>query len=286
VRGHGKDGTGNLKAVIAAKAGEWPDTLTSISPSGSLHYYFNYPTGVVIRSNNTGKLAEGVDVIGEGGMVIVPPSIKPGVGAYRWFDKTKIADPPQWLVDCLKAEEHERRVIIDDDEIDIDKVIAALDAATNADVDEETWYHIMAAAHKGSGGDQRAFDAAVRWSKQSDKHDLKRSTEERWEAFNKKPARDINVGTLYWYADQTARGWRNDYMNKVFRDLQAKMQAARDAAKRNSNNDPSPEPDPGGDGAGGDDGGDGAGGDDGGDGAGGDDGDDGGDEPEPDDGRC
>ncbi|MGY8677109.1 AAA family ATPase [Bradyrhizobium sp. UFLA05-153] len=243
IAGHGKDGVGNLKAFIAEHGFEWPDTLTAISPTGGLHYYFNYPTGVVIR-NRQNKPVDGVDICGEGGMVVVPPSIKPGVGPYRWLNAGQpIADPPQWLIDRVKAEEHERPAIIDDEEIDIDKVIFALDAATNADVDETTWYHIMAAAHNGSGGDQRAYDAFERWSGKSEKKHEEKRTKERWKAFTKNPSREIKVGTLYWHADETAPGWRDDYMNKVLRDLQVKMQAAaRDAARRRD--EPSPEPKP------------------------------------------
>jgi hypothetical protein len=70
----------------------------AMSPSGSVHYYFNRPTAVVIK-NSTSQIAAGVDVLGEGGMVLAPPSVKPGVGAYRWLNEgMELADAPDWLI--------------------------------------------------------------------------------------------------------------------------------------------------------------------------------------------
>src|SRR5262249_37974099 len=69
----------------------------SESPSGSRHRYFNQPKGVVIK-NSTSSIGPGIDVRGEGGMVIAPPSVR-GDGAYRWLNDNPIADLPQWLID-------------------------------------------------------------------------------------------------------------------------------------------------------------------------------------------
>ncbi len=73
---HGKDGLASLAAM------NLPDTLQSESPTGSIHYYFNHPGFYVTCSNS--EIAPGVDVKGDGGMVIAPPSVKPGVGVYKW----------------------------------------------------------------------------------------------------------------------------------------------------------------------------------------------------------
>jgi putative DNA primase/helicase len=40
-------------------------------------------------------------VRGDGGMVIAPPSVKPGVGAYRWLNNKEIAEPPDWLIELV-----------------------------------------------------------------------------------------------------------------------------------------------------------------------------------------
>ena len=71
------------------------------SPSGSLHHYFNWPDGIEIKNSASG-IAPGIDVRGEGGMVIAPPSVR-GDGEYRWLNDNPIADAPQWLIDLTAA---------------------------------------------------------------------------------------------------------------------------------------------------------------------------------------
>jgi Bifunctional DNA primase/polymerase, N-terminal/Family of unknown function (DUF5906) len=93
--GHDVDGAASLAAIIA-QHGPLPDTRQSISPSGSIHYWFLYPTDGEIR-NSASAIGPGIDVRGEGGMVLAPPSIKPGKGAYRWLNDLPIAAAPEWL---------------------------------------------------------------------------------------------------------------------------------------------------------------------------------------------
>lgn len=102
--GHNVDGIANLNALIE-RHGQLPDTIEALSPSGSLHIYFKWPDGRNIR-NSAGQVAPGVDVRGDGGMVLAPPSVKPGIDLpYRWknppglFD---LADCPKWLLDLCE----------------------------------------------------------------------------------------------------------------------------------------------------------------------------------------
>lgn len=105
VEGHGVDGIGNLAALVEANS-PLPVTAMAISPTGSVHYYFRWPEGVPIK-NSTGQIAAGVDVRGDGGMVIGVPSVKPGWSEpYRWLkspETTELAECPDWLLKlCLK----------------------------------------------------------------------------------------------------------------------------------------------------------------------------------------
>ena len=81
--GHG-EGTDGLAALakLEAEHGLLPVTLEAESPSGSIHRYFKHP-GFKIK-NSASEVAPGVDVRGDGGMVVAPPSVKPGKGTYRW----------------------------------------------------------------------------------------------------------------------------------------------------------------------------------------------------------
>src|SRR5262249_12360078 len=59
----------------------------------------------------------------------------------------------------------------------------------------------------GSVGGFTAFDA---WSKKSPKYNA-RTTGERWEAFSKCPPTRIGAGTIFFLADKTSPGWREEY---------------------------------------------------------------------------
>jgi putative DNA primase/helicase len=105
--GHAVDGIANLQNLID-RNGPLPHTIEALSPSGSWHLYFKWPDGLDIR-NSAGQVAPGVDVRGDGGMVVSVPSVKPGHALpYRWknppglFD---LADCPTWLLElCAKPE--------------------------------------------------------------------------------------------------------------------------------------------------------------------------------------
>jgi hypothetical protein len=71
-----------------------PETRTHKTRSGGLHLVFRAPLDVRIR-NSAGRLAPGVDVRGEGGYVILPPS--PG---YEIADATDPAEMPLWLINA------------------------------------------------------------------------------------------------------------------------------------------------------------------------------------------
>ncbi len=104
-----------LKAALFVQMGApLPDTLTSLTPSGGEHKWFLMPEGEPI--GNRGNLPEHVDVRGQGGYVIAPPSVrlgdldeggKKGPGAYIWLsgdwtDPAAIAPAPAELVRILR----------------------------------------------------------------------------------------------------------------------------------------------------------------------------------------
>lgn len=79
--------------------GTIPDTLWARTGSGGWHLYFQHP-GKDVR-NSAGRLAPHVDVRGESGYIVAPPSVHPCGEPYRWHTDTKPVDPPAWLVDLL-----------------------------------------------------------------------------------------------------------------------------------------------------------------------------------------
>lgn len=98
--GEGVDGAAEL-AKLEAMHGTLPATLEAISPSGSVHRYFKHP-GFKIK-NSASLIGPGIDVRGDGGMVVGPPSVKLGKGVYSWRNDFPIADAPPWLFDRIAA---------------------------------------------------------------------------------------------------------------------------------------------------------------------------------------
>jgi hypothetical protein len=72
-----------------------PETYTVETAGGGRHAYLQYVEGV---RNSESRLAEDVDVRGEGGYVIVPPS-----DGYSVLSQGPVAECPSWLVHRLTA---------------------------------------------------------------------------------------------------------------------------------------------------------------------------------------
>lgn len=109
--------TGTASGIVVvdadgADAIEWVEnnganTLYSQSGNGR-HYLFQHPGGRV--PNSVGKLAANVDVRGDGGYIVVPPSLHRNGNYYKWFENgeivrtgvgfpnpEKLAPTPIWL---------------------------------------------------------------------------------------------------------------------------------------------------------------------------------------------
>jgi DNA-binding transcriptional ArsR family regulator len=92
-------GSASLDA-LEAKHGQLPETRTVRTGGGGMHAYFRYPTGSGIR-NSTGKVGSGLDVRGEGGYVVAPPS-RTAKGPYAFLDRGPLAPSPEWLLDAAR----------------------------------------------------------------------------------------------------------------------------------------------------------------------------------------
>jgi hypothetical protein len=84
---HGGDDT---LAVSEAKYSKLPDAPTVLTGGGGLHIYFRYPDGVARVANSAGALGLGLDIRGDGGYVIAPPSIHESGNAYCWEISSRI----------------------------------------------------------------------------------------------------------------------------------------------------------------------------------------------------
>jgi hypothetical protein len=89
--------------------GALPPTVESITPRGR-HAFFSWPDRVV--KNSASKVGPNIDVRGQGGYVLVPPSIHPSGRPYAWsVDSASIfAAAPDWLLDLIAAKPAPRSV--------------------------------------------------------------------------------------------------------------------------------------------------------------------------------
>lgn len=73
--------------------GSLPLTPTVKTGSGGLHYWFRLPDGLRL-GNSAGKLGPGLDIRGDGGQVVLPPSIHPNGSPYSWLGEARIGEVP------------------------------------------------------------------------------------------------------------------------------------------------------------------------------------------------
>jgi putative DNA primase/helicase len=81
-------------------------TRTADTGGGGVHYFFKYPDFPV--KNSTGVLGSGLDIKGEGGAIVVAPSLHMSGNQYRWRNSAPIADAPGWFLKLLRDTQKSR----------------------------------------------------------------------------------------------------------------------------------------------------------------------------------
>lgn len=134
---------------------EFPATLTVRTgrPGGGWHLYYATGEGVVVR-NSAGKLGKKIDVRGQGGQVVIPPSRHASGERYSWFADREMAPLPVWIRSALACS---GKLI----ELDWSKLDANTSKWARVALDRE----ISAVANTGEGGrnDQLFRSAAALW---------------------------------------------------------------------------------------------------------------------------
>jgi hypothetical protein len=81
-------------AKLEAKYGPLPDTLISVTSNGC-HFWFRYTCPILCSAD---RIGHGLDVRGDGGYVLAPPSVHPDGPIYRWTHNRPLAVAPEWLI--------------------------------------------------------------------------------------------------------------------------------------------------------------------------------------------
>jgi Bifunctional DNA primase/polymerase, N-terminal len=77
----GVNGEASL-AALAAREGPIPETAEQATPRGGRHLFFAHPGRKV--KTTAGMLGPGLDIRGDGGYIVVAPSVNAAGRAYRW----------------------------------------------------------------------------------------------------------------------------------------------------------------------------------------------------------
>jgi hypothetical protein len=244
---NGRDGEASLAALLHAYRERWLFAAKASTPNNGLHYYFQHPGRHV--HTTTSKLGSGLDVRGDGGMVIAPPS-----RGRKWISHSSygIRSAPDWLIK-LVCEEREpprprnalakrpssqplqlpspelrelmlqdagRGLSTDPDDLLVPedtelKVWCALQVIS-PDCDYDTWWRTGCAIFAALGYDGK--ERFVEWSSDAP------NRFPGWEACEKKwnecaKSRAIRPETLFWFADQADRRWRTAYHEMLTKEI-------------------------------------------------------------------
>jgi hypothetical protein len=85
-------------AELELQHGPLPATLVSTTADG-VHFWFFTDRPI---PSSTGKIAAGIDVRGDGGYVVAPPSIHPDGPVYQWRNSLPPAPAPDWLIELTR----------------------------------------------------------------------------------------------------------------------------------------------------------------------------------------
>jgi Bifunctional DNA primase/polymerase, N-terminal/Primase C terminal 2 (PriCT-2) len=220
VTGHGVDGLAALRK-LEREHSKLPKTLMAVSPSGSVHRYYKHPgNGMMIKS---AALVHGVDIKGDGGMVIAPPSRR-GDGVDRWRNSLPIVAAPAWLLDMVQETERVPSESSDyfvrfgksTRQVSMNELTLAVAMIPNADIswdpDKNTgtpgWNAIGMAIYDASDGSAEGFRLFDAFSQRSSKYNAK-TTRDKWKAFHKCPPRKISAGTVFHLAKEAEPDWKS-----------------------------------------------------------------------------
>jgi hypothetical protein len=217
-QGHNVNGFATL-AGLEAVHGPLPATLIAESPSGSRHHYWVYPPGWVIRNNNSTRLGPGIDIRGEGGMVVAPPSQRAD-GVYRWCNDLPVANAPHWLLRLIVDQPPRARQPVVHANGSIPQALAEMYLATiDPDVHDDAWFTIGCALFT-EFGDELGETIWRQWSARGRKYKAQEMPR-KWQGIVAHDGYNCTFGTISHFANLAAvdaellaglrRGYRNSY---------------------------------------------------------------------------
>jgi hypothetical protein len=101
-----RNGGGATLAKLEREHGAFSRDAVVVTGGGGLHLYFQYPRGGAPIASGGDVFGVGVDLKGDGGYVIAPPSLHASLKNYRWLRgaiPAKLPNAPAWLLKTARA---------------------------------------------------------------------------------------------------------------------------------------------------------------------------------------
>jgi Bifunctional DNA primase/polymerase, N-terminal/Primase C terminal 2 (PriCT-2)/Family of unknown function (DUF5906) len=225
-------------AAIVAERGGYDPTIEVTTPSGGKHVYFRYNAARPLGNKEGALAGKGIDVRGDGGYIVLPPSRRLDGKAYvanMPFDRAALADAPEWLFEAINGRKKAERkpwpnganpaagqadsAAGPDDEASAAAPGAFPYTPTNADKLREAlghvpadnrsmWFRIGAALHAlGDDWGDASRELWDTWSQTSDKFESD-DQDKTWNGYDDSREDSATVGTIFFEAH--VRGWASD----------------------------------------------------------------------------
>jgi putative DNA primase/helicase len=215
-----KDGVATW-AEYVAREGAVVETRQSETPSTGQHLLFRHRDG--IRNVGLDQLGPGLEIKGEGGYIIVPPS-RHAEGVYRWSNTAEVAAAPDWLIQKILTKHEPRKVPdwlqehirkyagegVSTDPQDLpspptrERIEAAL-AAINPDIGRAEWIAIGCALYT-QFGEEIGFELWDGWSGKGNKY-REREMPGQWRSIAAGNGYNFTIGTLFYHANESNPNW-------------------------------------------------------------------------------
>ena len=171
------------------------------------HFIFTWDPNLPIGCSK-GALPDGISVKGQGGYIVVPPSVRKG-RSYTVFRDIDPALAPSWLTDLIlqgrPARQWDSTAFEPDEDVDLDELADAMRFVPNDDLDWDEWTAHGLALFAATGGSDEGFALFDQLSQLSSKYN-ERYTRQRWQEFKGSPPDRTGAGKIFKIAWE--HGWR------------------------------------------------------------------------------
>lgn len=136
-----RNGGNKSLAAMELENGKLPETLMSSTGGDGRHFLFIRPEAKLNK-----EAGEGLDIKGDGGYIVAPPSLHASGKRYEWANGAEIAPMPEWLLEKATVQKKPNNVIIGD--------FGNADFSAWEDLHTETRYRIIyheTATYSGDG---------------------------------------------------------------------------------------------------------------------------------------